>query len=351
MRRLHMTKLGLVRRRRATRATFVQILNEPPSEMFNPPLGLYWPLLRSSSYPAPMTLESRTDFSSNQSRKLFFCPGCARDRLRVSPNPTSRVTTHGGPPPNPPPRTGPISPDRVAVSPPRARPPPAPTRATPARRVRVPSIASTRPRARVRAHVPPIARSPIARGEPAPPKPPPSSSASSPSRAHLARSFLSPHALRARVRGVHDDPGGAHGEHAFDRVVVQCGAHARWRGRRRAGTCVHSSTQTYVMRIGAVYVLRRDGAHVRSRDHLGWVNHLPWVVKVIQITLFRVVIQKVIQILPNLGLKGDRSGNPRRRIPDGNPRRRIARCVRVERAWKQLHSLKERARARNCTNR
>ena len=59
------------------------------------------------------------------------------------------------------------------------------------------------------------------------------------------------------------------------------GAHARGRGRRRAGTCVHSPTQTYVMRIGAVCVSRRDGAHVRSRDHLGWVNHLPWVVMVI----------------------------------------------------------------------
>ena len=44
------------------------------------------------------------------------------------------------------------------------------------------------------------------------------------------------------------------------------------------------------------------------------LNHLPWVVKVIQITSFRVVIQKVIQILPNLARSasvGDRCRRPR----------------------------------------
>ena len=41
--------------------------------------------------------------------------------------------------------------------------------------------------------------------------------------------------------------------------------------------------------------LRRNGSCELER-----LNHLPWVVKVIQITKFRVVIQKVIQILPNL---------------------------------------------------
>ena len=41
--------------------------------------------------------------------------------------------------------------------------------------------------------------------------------------------------------------------------------------------------------------LRRNGSRELER-----LNHLPWVVTVIQITKFRVVIQKVIQILPNL---------------------------------------------------
>ena len=44
----------------------------------------------------------------------------------------------------------------------------------------------------------------------------------------------------------------------------------------------------------------RVGRSIGTRVDLGWVNHLPWVVKVIQITSFRVVIQKVIRILPNL---------------------------------------------------
>ena len=276
-----MTKLGLVRRRRATRATFVQILNEPPSEMFNPPLGLYWPLLRSSSYPAPMTLESRTDFSSNQSRKLFFCPGCARDRLRVSPNPTSRVTTHGGPPPihHPAPvRYRPIA----SPSPPPARV----HRQRPRARRLLDAFASprSRPRAHARAFAHTSHRSRDRRSRAVNPHHP-NPRRRRPRRRHRARTWLARFfpctrcvrafaaftttlvALTANMRSIASSS--------------SAGAHARWRGRRRAGTCVHSPTQTYVMRIGAVCVSRRDGAHVRSRDHLGWVNHLPWVVMVI----------------------------------------------------------------------
>ena len=46
--------------------------------MFKPPFGLYCPLFRSSSYPAPMTPESRTDFSSNQSKNPSFGPAVSR---------------------------------------------------------------------------------------------------------------------------------------------------------------------------------------------------------------------------------------------------------------------------------
>ena len=85
--------------------------------MFKPPFGLYCPLFRSSSYPAPMTPESRTDFSSNQSKNPFFWPGCvacvarsrhpsvARSSLAppLFPRPTSRSTVRD-PAPDPLPR-------------------------------------------------------------------------------------------------------------------------------------------------------------------------------------------------------------------------------------------------------
>ena len=58
-----------------------------------------------------------------------------------------------------------------------------------------------------------------------------------------------------------------------------------------------------------MYVKCVTGRPRTRRDDLGWVNHLPWVVKVIQITKFRVVIQKVIQILPNLGVETIRASS------------------------------------------
>ena len=52
----------------------------------------------------------------------------------------------------------------------------------------------------------------------------------------------------------------------------------------------------------------RVGRSIGTRVDLGWVNHLQWVVKVIQITSFRVVMLKVIQILPNLAVDGTAMG-------------------------------------------
>ena len=66
--------------------------------MFKPPFGLYCPLFRSSSYPAPMTPESRTDFSSNQSKNPFFWPGCVACVARSRHPSVARSRSPSSPP-------------------------------------------------------------------------------------------------------------------------------------------------------------------------------------------------------------------------------------------------------------
>lgn len=192
--------------------------------MFKPPFGLYCPLFRSSSYPAPMTPESRTDFSSNQSKNPFFWPGCfacvARVRRRQSRVPLASslaphlATVHDSAP-------DPLrARDRsIAVPSPSFRR--TPRRARARRRSIVRSTASTasiasiaRARSRARA---PRALASRARGRVAFRIKPRARRST-----HLARGgLLRRDALRpGRVRGVHDDARGANGKHV-----------SRWRRR------------------------------------------------------------------------------------------------------------------------
>ena len=209
--------------------------------MFKPPFGLYCPLFRSSSYPAPMTPESRTDFSSNQSKNPFFWPGCfacvARVRRRQSRVPLASslaphlATVHDSAPD--PLRARARS---IAVPSPSFRR--SPRRARARRRSIVRSTASTasiasiaRARSRARA---PRALASRARGRVAFRIKPRARRST-----HLARGgLLRRDALRpGRVRGVHDDARGANGKHE-ERARSACvsdDARARRRSRRAGG--------------------------------------------------------------------------------------------------------------------
>ena len=201
--------------------------------MFKPPFGLYCPLFRSSSYPAPMAPESRTDFSSNQSKNPFFWPGCVACVARSRHPSVARSRSPSSPPRSLP---SPQSRDRPFAT--QHRPPPEVARSigerTPRRRPftdRRVARASSRPIDRARAPIARVARarrSRVARAAPRPSRP----RSRSRSRrlqdktkrrpAHLARGGLLPRdALRpGRVRGVHDDARGANGKHV-----------SRWRRR------------------------------------------------------------------------------------------------------------------------
>lgn len=198
--------------------------------MFKPPFGLYCPLFRSSSYPAPMTPESRTDFSSNQSKNPFFWPGCVACVARSRHPSVARSRSPSSPPRSLP---SPQSRDRPFAT--QHRPPPEVARSIDRRVAVLSPIAASRARPRGRsiarapiARVARARRSRVARAAPRPSRP----RSRSRSRrlqdktkrrpAHLARGGLLPRdALRpGRVRGVHDDARGANGKHV-----------SRWRRR------------------------------------------------------------------------------------------------------------------------
>ena len=198
--------------------------------MFKPPFGLYCPLFRSSSYPAPMAPESRTDFSSNQSKNPFFWPGCVACVARSRHPSVARSRSPSSPPRSLP---SPQSRDRPFAT--QHRPPPEVARSIDRRVAVLSPIAASRARPRGRsiarapiARVARARRSRVARAAPRPSRP----RSRSRSRrlqdktkrrpAHLARGGLLPRdALRpGRVRGVHDDARGANGKHV-----------SRWRRR------------------------------------------------------------------------------------------------------------------------
>ena len=142
--------------------------------MFKPPFGLYCPLFRSSSYPAPMTPESRTDFSSNQSKNPFFWPGCVACVARSRHPSVARSRSPSSPPRSLP---SPQSRDRPFATqhrpPPRGRAIDRSPRRRPFTDRRV-ARASSRPIDRARAPIARVARarrSRVARAAPRPSRP------------------------------------------------------------------------------------------------------------------------------------------------------------------------------------
>ena len=113
--------------------------------MFKPPFGLYCPLFRSSSYPAPMTPESRTDFSSNQSKNPFFWPGCVACVARSRHPSVARSRSPSSPPRSLP---SPQSRDRPFAT--QHRPPPEVARSIDRRVAVLSPIAASRARPRGR---------------------------------------------------------------------------------------------------------------------------------------------------------------------------------------------------------
>ena len=169
-----------------------------------------------------MTPESRTDFSSNQSKNPFFWPGCVACVARSRHPSVARSRSPSSPPRSLP---SPQSRDRPFAT--QHRPPPEVARSIDRRVAVLSPIAASRARPRGRS-IARARRSRVARAAPRPSRP----RSRSRSRrlqdktkrraAHLARGGLLPRdALRpGRVRGVHDDARGANGKHV-----------SRWRRR------------------------------------------------------------------------------------------------------------------------